>query len=164
MTTPAVAARWMLDGKTSLLDWLALTSSLGWTARPSRSVASVAITSLAFMLLLVPEPVWNTSIGKWSSSLPAATSSAAAAIASATSAARIPISPLTCAAAALIAPERSDVRGLQALPRDREVLDRALGGGAPLGVVRDADLAHRVVVDAVGAALVRFESAVIGQP
>ena len=52
-------------------------------------------------------------------------------------------------------PERGDVRGLQALPGDREVLDRALGGGAPLGVARDADLAHRVVLDAVGAALVR---------
>ena len=116
MTTPAVAARWMLDGKTSLLDWLALTWSLGWTARPSRSVARVAITSLAFMLLLVPEPVWNTSIGNWSSSLPAATSSAAARIASAMSASMIPISPFTCAAAALIAPSAAMCAGARPCP------------------------------------------------
>ena len=31
---------------------------------PAYCVARCAITSLAFMLLLVPEPVWNTSIGK----------------------------------------------------------------------------------------------------
>ena len=43
-------------------------------------VARVAITSLAFMFELVPEPVWNTSIGNWASWAPAATSSAAAAI------------------------------------------------------------------------------------
>ena len=154
MTTPAVAARWMLDGKTSLLDWLALTSSLGWTARPSRSVASVAMTSLAFMLLLVPEPVWNTSIGKWSSSLPAATSSAAAADCLGHVRRQDPHLAVDLRGRGLDRAQRSDVRRLQALAGDREVLDRALGGGAPLGVVRDADLAHRVVVDAVGAALV----------
>ena len=57
-TTASVAARWMLDGKTSLLDWLAFTWSFGWTGRPSRSAAREAMTSLAFMFELVPEPVW----------------------------------------------------------------------------------------------------------
>ena len=38
------------------------------------------MTSLAFMFVEVPEPVWKTSIGNWSSCLPAAISSAAAAI------------------------------------------------------------------------------------
>ena len=52
-------------GKVSLLDWLALTWSLGWTRTPVRS-ASEASTSFMFMLLLVPEPVWYTSSGKWS--------------------------------------------------------------------------------------------------
>ena len=33
-------------------------------------MASVAITSLAFMLLEVPEPVWKTSIGNASSCSP----------------------------------------------------------------------------------------------
>jgi hypothetical protein len=71
----------MLEGNMSLLDWLALTWSFGWTARPSRSDESVASTSFMFMLLLVPEPVWKTSIGNSSSQRPSATSSAAAAIA-----------------------------------------------------------------------------------
>ncbi len=100
--TAAVAATWIEEGKTSLEDWLALTWSFGWTGRPSRSPASVAITSLAFMLDEVPEPVWKTSTGNCSSQRPSATSSAAAAIASATGPSTMPSSALTFAAAALI--------------------------------------------------------------
>ncbi len=73
------AARCTADGNTSLDDWPMLTWSLGCTPSPAR----VAITSLAFMLDDVPDPVWNTSIGNWSSCSPAATWSAAAAIRSA---------------------------------------------------------------------------------
>src|SRR5664279_4290005 len=51
----AVAATWIEVGKTSLDDWLALTWSLGWTFLPSDLVARVAMTSLVFMLLDVPE-------------------------------------------------------------------------------------------------------------
>src|SRR4051794_23986558 len=54
------------------------------------------------MLLDVPEPVWNTSMGKWSSYLPVATSVAAASIASAISGSRTPSSAFTLAAAALM--------------------------------------------------------------
>src|SRR5438046_1416355 len=79
-----------------------LTSSFGWTPSP----ASVAITSLAFMFDDVPEPVWKTSIGNWSSSSPAAIRSAAAAIRSALSASSNPSSPFTRAAAALIRPSQ----------------------------------------------------------
>ena len=46
---------------------------------------SEAITSFAFMLDDVPDPVWKTSIGKASSCLPSETSPAAAMIASAVS-------------------------------------------------------------------------------
>ena len=60
-------------------DWPMLTWSLAWTPSPAR----LAITSLAFMFDEVPEPVWNTSIGNWSSCSPAAISSAAAAMRSA---------------------------------------------------------------------------------
>ena len=73
------AARCTADGNTSFDDWPMLTWSLGWAPSPAR----LAITSLAFMLVEVPEPVWNTSIGNWSSNSPAATRSAAAAIRSA---------------------------------------------------------------------------------
>ena len=43
-----------------------LTWSLGWASSP----ASSAITSFAFMFEEVPEPVWKTSIGNWSSCSP----------------------------------------------------------------------------------------------
>ena len=86
-----VAATWMADGNWSLLDSGSLTSSLGCTDAPSsRSDASVAMTSLAFMLDEVPDPVWNTSIGNSASQSPAATSSAAAEIAAALSASSSP--------------------------------------------------------------------------
>jgi hypothetical protein len=74
----------MAEGKTSFELWLALTSSLGWTLAPSFSPARLASTSFMFMFDEVPEPVWYTSTGNWSSHWPAATSSAAAAMASAT--------------------------------------------------------------------------------
>ena len=70
------AARWTAEGKTSFEDWPRLTSSFACTSSP----ASVAITSFAFMFEEVPEPVWKTSIGNWSSSSPAATRSPAAAM------------------------------------------------------------------------------------
>ncbi len=100
--TAAVAAMWMDDGKTSLELCEALTWSLGWTSRPRRSVARVAITSLVFMLDEVPEPVWKTSTGKWSSQRPSATSAAADRIASAMSRSTTPSRAFTTAAAALI--------------------------------------------------------------
>ena len=93
---------WMLEGKTSLLDCDALTWSLGCTGLPSRSVASVASTSLMFMFDEVPEPVWNTSTGKSPSQRPSTTSAAAERIASAISDGTTPSSALTFAAAALI--------------------------------------------------------------
>ena len=51
-------------------DWLILTWSLGWTGffepitPPSISIARLEITSLAFMLDCVPEPVCQTTSGK----------------------------------------------------------------------------------------------------
>ena len=71
---------WIAVGKVSLLDWLALTWSLGCTSTPAR-VARVAITSFMFMLELVPEPVWKTSIGNSASCSPSTTARAAVAIA-----------------------------------------------------------------------------------
>ena len=54
----------------------------------------------------VPEPVWKTSIGNWSSCSPAATSSPAFAIRSARSESSSPSSALARAAAALIRPSQ----------------------------------------------------------
>ncbi len=86
-------------GNTSFDDCEALTWSFGCTARPSEVEASVATTSLVFMFEDVPEPVWNTSIGKCASCRPVATSSAAATMASATSWSSTPSSAFARAAA-----------------------------------------------------------------
>src|SRR4051794_39041105 len=94
------AARCTALGNTSLDDWPMFTWSLGCTPSPAR----FAMTSLAFMFEDVPEPVWKTSIGNWSSWSPLATSSAAAAIRSATAESSRPSSALARAAAPLIRP------------------------------------------------------------
>src|SRR5262249_55945972 len=96
------AARCTADGKTSFEDCPMLTWSFGWTPSPARA----AITSFAFVFELVPEPVWKTSIGNWSSNSPAATRSAAEAIRSAMSASSRPRSAFERAAAALIRPSQ----------------------------------------------------------
>ena len=91
-------------GITSLLLWPRLTWSLGCTLTPASALARWAITSLAFMLVLVPLPVWNTSIGNSASHLAAATSPAALMIAWARPESRSPSSRFTAAACALSAP------------------------------------------------------------
>ncbi len=65
-------------GNVSFEDWLMLMSSFGWQSfLPAISLARFAMTSLAFMLDWVPEPVCQTTRGKWSISFPSATSRAA---------------------------------------------------------------------------------------
>ena len=102
LVTVSSAARWTAEGNTSLEDWPMLTSSLRCTSSPARA----AITSLAFMFDEVPEPVWNTSIGNWSSNSPSAMRSPAAAIRFALSSSSRPRSALTRAAAPLIRPSQ----------------------------------------------------------
>ena len=79
-----------------------LTWSFAWTPSP----ANVAITSFAFMFELVPDPVWKTSIGNWSSNSPTAMRSPAAAIRWATSGSSRPRSAFARAAAALMRPSQ----------------------------------------------------------
>src|SRR6187551_326748 len=102
LTSSSSAARCTAEGKTSLDDWPMLTSSFAWTSAPARA----AITSFAFMFEDVPDPVWNTSIGNWSSNSPFAMRSPAAAIRSALSRSRRPRSAFTRAEAALIRPSQ----------------------------------------------------------
>ena len=65
-------------GKVSLEDWLMLMSSLGCSSfLPAISLPRLAMTSLAFMLDCVPEPVCQTTSGKCSLSAPLITSSQA---------------------------------------------------------------------------------------
>src|SRR3954452_1974990 len=103
-TIASAAARWIVVGNTSFELCEALTWSFGWILWPDAREASVAMTSLAFMFELVPEPVWNTSIGNSASYAPDATSSAAAATASAISASSTPRSLFARAQAPLTRP------------------------------------------------------------
>ena len=61
-------------------------------------MARFEMTSFAFMFDCVPEPVWKTTSGKWSSRSPRMTSSAARTISSTVSGGSWPSSPLACAA------------------------------------------------------------------
>jgi hypothetical protein len=98
-------------GKASLEDWPRLTWSFGWTgdfeprAPPASWIARLAITSLAFMLDWVPEPVWNTTSGNSSSQRPSTTSCAARAISSTVSGGSWPSSPLARAQAFFSTPK-----------------------------------------------------------
>jgi len=67
-------------------------------------MARLLITSLAFMFVEVPLPVWKTSTTKASSRLPSTTSWAARTTASAIRGSSRPRSALVCAAACLISP------------------------------------------------------------
>ena len=100
-STASAAATCSVVGMVSLLLWPAFTWSLGFTGWPSARLASVATTSLAFMLVLVPEPVWNTSIGNCAMKSPSAAWPQACAMAWASSGGSWPILPLARAAAAL---------------------------------------------------------------
>ncbi len=100
--TLSTAARWTALGNTSLDDWPMFTWSLGCTSSPAR----LASTSLAFVFDDVPEPVWKTSIGNWSSWRPSATSSPARPMRSPSSASSSPSSAFTRAAAALMRPSQ----------------------------------------------------------
>ena len=85
-TSAFVTATCTEVGNTSLDDCEAFTWSLGWTVTsvPASSwFASCDRTSFVFMFEEVPEPVWNTSMGKCASKSPEMTLSAAERIAAA---------------------------------------------------------------------------------
>ena len=125
----------MAVGKVSFEDWPRFTWSLGWTgflepsAPPASSMARLEMTSLAFMFDWVPEPVWKTTRGKWSSSLPEITSSPARAIRSAMSRGSSPSSAFARAADFLRMPRARTMgrphtkvlRPMSKLWRDRSV-------------------------------------------
>ena len=128
-------------GKVSFDDWPMLTWSFGCTgffepiSPPSISIARFEITSLAFMLDWVPEPVCQTTSGKWSSSLPSTTSAAAADDRRAER--RVEVAELDVHVGRGLldrCPSARHDRHRLALPADREVLDRALGLRAPVAV------------------------------
>ena len=120
----------MAVGKVSLLDWLRLTWSLGCTgdllpgAPPRASIARLAITSLAFMLVWVPEPVCQIRRGNSPSRAPLATSSAAATIAAARAGSSWSIAAFTSAQAALRTPKACTIARGMGPPKAKKRRDR----------------------------------------
>ena len=116
----------MAVGITSLDDCPMLTWSFGCTgvrlpfAPPRFSIALLEITSLAFMLVEVPEPVWNMSTTNWSSNPPLATSREEVTIASEMSSSSSPSSRLTSAAASLI----DEIAAMNDLPNLRSLMGK----------------------------------------
>ena len=104
-----------------------LTWSLGWAPSPAR----LAITSLAFMFDDVPEPVWKTSIGNWSSNSPAATRSAGGRDALGVTGVEQAEFGVDARGGSLDATEPADHRNRDRLAGDREVGDGLGGLAAP---------------------------------
>ena len=143
--TASDAATWIAVGKVSLEDCEALTWSLGCTSTPARA-ASDAITSLAFMLELVPEPVWKTSMGNassWSAGGDLSGGGLDGPGRIGVEHAELAVDP---GRGRLDLADRVDQRRLDRRTADREVLDRPLRLGPPEGVARHLDLAHGVVL------------------
>ena len=129
----STAATWIALGKVSLEDWLALTTSFGWHSTPARAVSD-EITSLTFMLVLVPEPVWKTSIGNWSSCSPVDDLGGGGHDRVALLGGdHVEVGVGACGGG-LDPGERVDRARRQRPAADREVVDRALGLGPPQGV------------------------------
>ncbi len=129
----STAATCMAVGNVSFDDWDMLTSSLGWTGSlepstpPAISMARLAITSLAFMLVCVPLPVCHTLSGKCSWSLPSETSRAAAAINPDFSGGSLPRSAFTWAAASFMIPMALITgSGIRSSPMEKCSRDRAV--------------------------------------
>ena len=134
-------------GKTSLDDCEALTWSLGCTVDAGRRRPAMAITSLAFMFELVPDPVWNTSTGKCSSCVAGGDLVGRRGDRLGDLRFEHADAPVHPRRGRLDQPERADLGALQAAAGDREVLHGALGLRPPQGVGGHPDLAHGVVLD-----------------
>ena len=150
----ATAAMCMAVGKVSLEDWLRLTSSFGWigffepSSPPRISIARLAMTSLAFMLVCVPLPVCQTTSGKVVVEL---------ALDDLVAGLDDGLRLLGREDAALGVDDRAglleDAEGADHLPRealaaDLEVGEGAFGLGAPVPIGRHLDLAHGVELGA----------------
>ena len=118
------------------------TWSLGWAPSPAR----LAMTSLAFMFDEVPEPVWKTSIGNWSSCLPSAISSAAAAMRFGELGVEQAELGVRARGGALDAAEPAHDVDRDALAGHGEVVD-GLGGLAAPELLRGVLHGHRVSLD-----------------
>ena len=143
----ASAATWIEVGKVSLLDWLALTWSLGCTSTPARRgeagehLVHVHVGAGARAGLEDVEREVRRRARR------CAPRSAAASIASACSASRTPSSPLTRAAPPSPAPARGSCRGSRVVPLIGKFSTARWVCARHSASVGHPDLAHGVVLD-----------------
>ena len=102
------------------------------------------------MLVLVPEPVWNTSMGKCRSCLPSATSSAAASMALARARVQHAQILVHSGGRGLDEAQGTDEGPRHGQAADGEVLHSPLGLGTPECIRRYLQLTHAVVFDPEG--------------
>ena len=120
------AATCIAVGITSFDDCDRFTWSFGWigsllpSTPPARAMARFAMTSLAFMLVCVPLPVCQTTSGKWSSSAPRITSSAARSMSSQRRASSTPRARFVRAAAFFTTPSACTKLGAKRSPPMRK--------------------------------------------
>ena len=131
--TSSAAEMCIAVGKVSLLLWPRLTWSFGCTgcllpsSPPAISMARLAITSLQFMFVCVPEPVCQMRSGKCESSSPEITSSQAAPISSPSFPSSSSSSTFVAAAACLSTPKaRMTGRGIRSSPMSKLSSERAV--------------------------------------
>ena len=144
----------MAVGKVSLDDCDMLTSSFGCTGvfepitPPAISMARFEITSLAFMLVCVPEPVCQMRSGKWASSV--AVAHLAGGVDDQRGAGLVHLAQLGVGhrGGFFEQPERPDDGPGHLVFADGEVNERALGLRAPVGVGGNLDGPHGVGLDA----------------
>ena len=116
---------------------------------PRSSSARFAITSLAFMLVEVPEPVWKTSTTKSPSNLPSATSIAACSMARPIGASMSCELDVDAGRGRLEEAEGAQEAAREAQPGDREVVDRTGRRGAVVGAGGYPHLPHGVALNAI---------------
>ena len=140
----------IMVGKLSLEDWPRLTWSFGWTGlrlpkgEPSSSLARFEMTSLAFMLVWVPEPVCQTGRGKSASRRPSAISCAASRIGPASSPGELAEALVGLGAGPFVQADGADQQGREMLRADPEQPAGALRLRAPVAPGGDVDAAEAV--------------------
>ena len=153
LLSDSAAATWMAVGMTSLLDCPMFTWSFGCTGSrepmglPAICEQRFAMTSFAFMFVLVPEPVWKMSTGKWASSTPAETSRGG--LSNEIGAGGVKLAEILVGARGgdLDEAQGADELAREAVTADGEIEHGALGGCAIKSGDGDFHLAHGVFFD-----------------
>ena len=147
----SAALTWIAVGITSFDDCPLLTSSFGCTFAPAIA-ATCAMTSFAFMFDDVPEPVWNTSIGKCAIELAGGDPLGRLADRLRVRLLQMAEIGIRLRGGGLDQAERANELARHRQAGNREIVDRALGLRAVERVGGHLEFAHAVALDPVLAA------------